>query len=172
MCFPPINTLGTVLSPVHSASANWISPPSPSNRIRFVTQDDVLFPHLTVKETLTCAARLRLPKTFTKEQKEKRALDVISELGLERCQDTMIDGSYVHGVSGGERKRVCIGNEIIINPSLLFLDEPTSGLDSTTALRIVQMLQDIAEAGKTVVTTIHQPSSRLFHSSENLEFLN
>lgn len=57
----------------------------------------------------------------------------------------MIGGSFVRGVSGGERKRVCIGNEIMINPSLLFLDEPTSGLDSTTALRIVQMLQDIAE---------------------------
>lgn len=57
----------------------------------------------------------------------------------------MIGGAFVRGVSGGERKRVCIGNEIIINPSLLFLDEPTSGLDSTTALRIVEMLQDIAE---------------------------
>lgn len=57
----------------------------------------------------------------------------------------MIGGSFVRGVSGGERKRVCIGNEIIINPSLLFLDEPTSGLDSTTALKTVQMLQDIAE---------------------------
>lgn len=57
----------------------------------------------------------------------------------------MIGGSFVRGVSGGERKRVCIGNEIIINPSLLFLDEPTSGLDSTTALRIVELLQDIAE---------------------------
>ncbi|RYR71506.1 hypothetical protein Ahy_A02g005755 isoform B [Arachis hypogaea] len=141
------------------------------SRIGFVTQDDVLFPHLTVKETLTYAARLRLPKTYTKEQKEKRALDVIYELGLERCQDTMIGGSFVRGVSGGERKRVCIGNEIIINPSLLFLDEPTSGLDSTTALRIVQMLQDIAEAGKTVVTTIHQPSSRLFHKFDKLILL-
>ncbi|KAL2345331.1 hypothetical protein Fmac_006616 [Flemingia macrophylla] len=141
------------------------------SKIGFVTQDDVLFPHLTVKETLTYAARLRLPNTLTKEEKEKRALDVIEELGLERCQDTMIGGSYVRGISGGERKRVCIGNEIIINPSLLFLDEPTSGLDSTTALRIVQMLQDIAEAGKTVVTTIHQPSSRLFHKFDKLILL-
>jgi len=64
---------------------------------------------------------------------------------MHRCQDTIIGGSYVRGVSGGERKRVCIGNEIIINPSLLFLDEPTSGLDSTTALKIVQVLHDIAE---------------------------
>jgi len=61
-----------------------------------------------------------------------------------RCKDTMIGDSFVPGLSGGERKRVCIGNEIIINPSILFLDEPTSGLDSTTALKIVQMLQDIA----------------------------
>ena len=53
-------------------------------RIGFVTQDDVLFPHLTVKETLTYAARLRLPNTLTQEQKEQRALDVIHELGLER----------------------------------------------------------------------------------------
>ncbi|KAL4200420.1 hypothetical protein AMTRI_Chr03g56420 [Amborella trichopoda] len=140
-------------------------------RIGFVTQDDVLFPHLTVKETLTYAALLRLPKTLTKQQKEERALDVIHELGLERCQDTVIGGSFIRGVSGGERKRVCIGNEILINPSLLFLDEPTSGLDSTTALRIVQMLNNIAEAGKTVVTTIHQPSSRLFHKFDKLILL-
>ncbi|XP_035545601.1 ABC transporter G family member 22-like isoform X2 [Juglans regia] len=141
------------------------------SRIGFVTQDDVLFAHLTVKETLTYAALLRLPKTLTREQKEKRAIDVIYELGLERCQDTMIGGSFVRGVSGGERKRVSIGNEIIINPSLLFLDEPTSGLDSTTALRTVQMLHDIAEAGKTVLTTIHQPSSRLFHKFDKLILL-
>ncbi|XP_022151459.1 ABC transporter G family member 22 isoform X2 [Momordica charantia] len=141
------------------------------SRIGFVMQEDVLFPHLTVKETLRYAALLRLPKTLTKEQKEKRAIDVIYELGLERCQDTMIGGSFVRGVSGGERRRVCIGNEILINPSLLFLDEPTSGLDSTTALRIVQILQEIAEAGKTVVTTIHQPSSRLFHKFDKLILL-
>ncbi|XP_024983429.1 ABC transporter G family member 22-like [Cynara cardunculus var. scolymus] len=141
------------------------------SRIGFVTQDDVLFPHLTVKETLTYAALLRLPKTLTKQEKEKRAADVIRELGLERCQDTMIGGSFVRGVSGGERKRVCIGNEIIINPSVLFLDEPTSGLDSTTALRIIELLQDIAETEKTVVTTIHQPSSRLFHKFDKLILL-
>ncbi|KAM0890096.1 hypothetical protein ACQ4PT_027281 [Festuca glaucescens] len=140
-------------------------------RIGFVTQDDVLFTHLTVRETLTYAALLRLPRTMTREQKKERALDIIYELGLERCQDTMIGGSFVRGVSGGERKRVCIGNEIIINPSLLFLDEPTSGLDSTTALRIIQLLHDIAETGKTVITTIHQPSSRLFHKFDKLILL-
>ncbi|KZV14677.1 ABC transporter G family member 22-like [Dorcoceras hygrometricum] len=141
------------------------------SRIGFVTQDDILFPNLTVRETLTYAARLRLPRTLTKDEKDKRAMDVILELGLERCQDTIIGGSFVRGVSGGERKRVCIGNEIIINPSLLFLDEPTSGLDSTTASRIVDTLNDIAEAGKTVVTTIHQPSTRLFLKFDKLILL-
>ncbi|CAA7019220.1 unnamed protein product [Microthlaspi erraticum] len=140
-------------------------------RIGFVHQDDVLFPHLTVKETLTYTALLRLPKVLTKQQKEQRAISVIQELGLERCQDTMIGGSFVRGVSGGERKRVCIGNEIMTNPSLLLLDEPTSSLDSTTALKIIQMLQSIAKAGKTVVTTIHQPSSRLFHRFDKLVVL-
>ncbi|KAF5806454.1 putative ABC-type phosphate transporter [Helianthus annuus] len=72
----------------------------------------------------------------------------------------MIGCTFVRGVSGRERKRVCIGLEIIINPSLLFLDEPTSGLDSTTALKFIELLQDIAE-----------PSSRLFHKFDNLILL-
>ncbi|KAI3447383.1 hypothetical protein Pfo_004048 [Paulownia fortunei] len=165
---------GRVREPTHGGSITYNDQPyskSLKSRVGFVTQDDVLFPHLTVKETLTYAARLRLPRTLTKEEKDQRATDVIYELGLESCQDTMIGGSFVRGVSGGERKRVCIGNEIIINPSLLFLDEPTSGLDSTTALRIVETLHDIAEAGKTVITTIHQPSSRLFLKFDKLILL-
>ncbi|XP_068660263.1 ABC transporter G family member 22-like [Aristolochia californica] len=140
-------------------------------RIGFVLQDDVVFSHLTVKETLTYAARLRLSNTLTKRQMEERAMDVISELGLERCQDSVTGGALLRGISGGERKRVCIGNEILLNPSLLFLDEPTSGLDSTSALRIVQVLQKIAQGGKTVVTTIHQPSSRLFSKFDKLILL-
>ncbi|CAL9110418.1 unnamed protein product [Musa acuminata var. zebrina] len=141
------------------------------SRIGFVLQDDVVFPNLTVRETLTYAALLRLPKTLTKQQKEERAINVIHDLGLERCQDTIIGGAYTRGISAGERKRVCIGNEILLDPSLLFLDEPTSGLDSTTALRIAQMLHNIALAGKTVVTTIHQPSSRLFNMFDKLILL-
>ncbi|XP_042373236.1 ABC transporter G family member 22-like isoform X2 [Zingiber officinale] len=140
-------------------------------RIGFVTQDDVLFAHLTVRETLTYAALLRLPRTMSRQKKEERVVNVITELGLQRCQDTIVGGSFIRGVSGGERKRVCIGNEILVNPSLLFLDEPTSGLDSTTTLRVVQVLTEIAESGKTVVTTIHQPSIRLFHRFDKLILL-
>jgi ABC-type multidrug transport system ATPase subunit len=102
-------------------------------RMGFVTQDDVLFPNLTVRETLMYAALLRLPNSLTRSQKIKRAEDAIIELGLERCRDTVIGGPFLRGISGGERKRVSIGHEILTDPSLLFLDEPTSGLDSTTA---------------------------------------
>lgn len=140
-------------------------------RIGFVTQDDVLFPHLTVKETLTFSALLRLPKKLTKEQKVERAEAVLAQLGLQRCGDTIIGNQFLRGVSGGERKRVCIGQEILINPALLFLDEPTSGLDSTTALRIIRLLQNLAHQGRAVMATIHQPSSRAFHMFDKLILL-
>ncbi|XXG71732.1 hypothetical protein AAC387_Pa07g0991 [Persea americana] len=129
----------------------------------FVTQDDVLYPHLTVTETLVFTALLRLPNSLTKGEKENHAKAVLAQLGLTKCKDSIIGGQFVRGVSGGERKRVSIGQEMLINPSLLLLDEPTSGLDSTTAQRIVSMLLELAQGGRTVVMTIHQPSSRLFY---------
>ncbi|XP_052116848.1 ABC transporter G family member 9-like isoform X2 [Arachis duranensis] len=131
----------------------------------FVTQDDVLYPHLTVTETLIFTARLRLPSSrFTKEEKIMQAKNVIDQLGLTECKDSMIGGPCLRGVSGGERKRVSIGQEMLINPSLLLLDEPTSGLDSTTAQKIVSTLSELASDGeKTIVMTIHQPSSRIYY---------
>ncbi|CAL5390686.1 unnamed protein product [Camellia sinensis] len=130
----------------------------------FVTQDDVLYPHLTVTETLVFTALLRLPNTLTKLEKIVYAQAVITQLGLTKCRYSIIGGPFLRGISGGERKRVSIGQEMLINPSLLFLDEPTSGLDSTTAQRIVSTLWELANnGGRTVVMTIHQPSSRLFY---------
>ncbi|KAK1405192.1 ABC transporter domain-containing protein [Heracleum sosnowskyi] len=129
----------------------------------FVTQDDVMYPHLTVTETLVYTALLRLPSSITKEEKVRHAQDVITQLGLTKCKHSIIGDALLRGVSGGERKRVSIGQEMLINPSVLFLDEPTSGLDSTTAQRIVSTLWDLANGGRTVVMTIHQPSSRLFY---------
>ncbi|KAI6676978.1 hypothetical protein NL676_037774 [Syzygium grande] len=135
---------------------------SVKRKIGFVTQDDVLYPHLTVLETLTYAALLRLPKELTRQEKAEQAEMIIAELGLARCRTNVVGGPLVRGVSGGERKRVSIGLELLVNPSLLLLDEPTSGLDSTTAQRIVAQLRALARGGRTVVTTIHQPSSRLY----------
>ncbi|MQL94627.1 hypothetical protein Taro_027297 [Colocasia esculenta] len=131
-------------------------------RTGFVTQDDVLYPHLTVKETLVFCAQLRLPRTLSREEKVAAAEAVIEELGLGKCENTIIGNSFVRGVSGGERKRVSIGHEMLVNPSLLLLDEPTSGLDSTAAHRLVATLVGLAQKGKTVVTSMHQPSSRVY----------
>ncbi|XP_011095584.2 ABC transporter G family member 26 isoform X1 [Sesamum indicum] len=132
-------------------------------RIGFVTQDDVLFPQLSVEETLVFAAFLRLPSGMSRRQKYERVELIVKELGLERCRHTRIGGGFLKGISGGERKRTSIGHEILVDPSLLLLDEPTSGLDSTSANRILQILQGLAKVGRTVITTIHQPSSRMFH---------
>ncbi|XP_023762130.1 ABC transporter G family member 9 [Lactuca sativa] len=129
----------------------------------FVTQDDILYPHLTVTETLVFIALLRLPKKLTTQEKITHAEAVIDQLRLTRCKNIIIGGPNLRGVSGGERKRVSIGQEMLINPSLLFLDEPTSGLDSTTAQRIALTLWELARGGRTIVMTIHQPSSRLFY---------
>ncbi|GLJ16215.1 hypothetical protein SUGI_0271500 [Cryptomeria japonica] len=128
--------------------------------IGFVSQDDVLYPSLTVRETLLYAALLRLPKTLSKHEKQQQADSIIQQLGLSKCQNTVIG----EGMSGGERKRVSIGHEMLLNPSLLLLDEPTSGLDSTTAHKTICILHKLAMATRrTIVITIHQPSSRLYH---------
>ncbi|KAK1404946.1 ABC transporter domain-containing protein [Heracleum sosnowskyi] len=137
--------------------------PALKRRIGFVTQDDILWPQLTVEETLVFAAYLRLPGSMNLRQKNEKVDMIIKELGLERCRKTCIGGEFIKGVSGGERKRTSIGYEILVDPSLLLLDEPTSGLDSTSANRLLLMLQDVAKAGRTIITTIHQPSSRMFH---------
>ncbi|KAM3743912.1 hypothetical protein ACB098_06G012000 [Castanea mollissima] len=137
-------------------------------RIGFVTQDDVLFPQLTVEETLIFSAFLRLPSNMSRQQKYARVEMIVKELGLERCRHTRIGGGFIKGISGGERKRTSIGYEILVDPSLLLLDEPTSGLDSTSANRLLVILQVLAKAGRTIITTIHQPSSRMFHMFDKL----
>ncbi|MQM09875.1 hypothetical protein Taro_042755 [Colocasia esculenta] len=136
---------------------------SMKRRIGFVTQDDVLYQHLTVAETLLYTALLRLPRSLSRVEKAGVADAVMAQLGLSICRDSIIGGPTLRGISGGERKRVSIGQEMLINPSLIFLDEPTSGLDSTTAQRIVTTLGELARGGRTVVMTIHQPSSGLFY---------
>lgn len=82
-------------------------------------------------------------------------------LDMQSCRNTYIGDEGSRGVSGGERRRVSIGIDIIHGPSLLFLDEPTSGLDSTSAHSVMEKVHDIARSGSTVILTIHQPSSRI-----------
>ncbi|BFI34170.1 ATP-binding cassette, subfamily G (WHITE), member 2 [Marchantia polymorpha subsp. ruderalis] len=137
-------------------------------RIGFVTQEDILYPYLTVHETLLFAALMKLPKSMSREAKMQRVQEVITELDLERCKGTIVGGPLKKSISGGEKKRVCIGEEMLTKPSILLLDEPTSGLDSTTALRVMRMLKRFAKEGHTVVTSIHQPSSIQFYHLDQI----
>ena len=124
----------------------------------YVEQDDILLPHLTVFETLMYSARLRLPRKLSLAEKTDRVNAVIRQLGLEGCRDTKIGDSLSRGISGGERKRVAIGVELVTNPHILFLDEPTSGLDAFNAFNCMQTLKTLAKAEeKIILLTIHQP---------------
>lgn len=130
-------------------------------------QDDILFECFTVKEALTFAARLKL--NFSKDKQDNRIAILLKQLGLEKCQDTLIGGIYKKTISGGERKRCSIGVELIADPSVILLDEPTSGLDSFMAKQICKLAQQLAhDLGKTVIATIHQPSSEAFSYFDRL----
>ncbi|KAE8990852.1 Protein white [Phytophthora fragariae] len=137
----------------------------------YVMQDDLFYETITVKEHLVFQAKLRMGKTFTEQQYMKRVDEVMEELGLMKCRDTLIGGVSLRGISGGERKRLSFATEILTNPSILFVDEPTSGLDSFMAETVTMQLQQIARDGRTVIATIHQPSSELFALFDQLYLL-
>lgn len=127
---------------------------------------------MTPREIITFSANLRLPKHFTAEMKQQRIEEVLDELNLRKCENTPVGApGLTRGVSGGERKRVSIGVELVTNPSLLYLDEPTTGLDSFTAQQVVSNLRSLAASGRTIVCTIHQPNSQIFHMFDNLILL-
>ncbi|KAL6044325.1 putative ATP-dependent permease ADP1 [Balamuthia mandrillaris] len=135
----------------------------------YVMQDDTLLPNLTPRELLRYAARLRLPASMSNKEKDQRVETVIEELGLQKCANTQVGQVGIkRGISGGERRRVSIGLELLTNPQLLFLDEPTSGLDSATAESVIIMLKRLARQGRTIICTIHQPSSEIFQAFDDL----
>ncbi|XP_028783227.1 ABC transporter G family member 6-like [Neltuma alba] len=137
----------------------------------YVMQDDLLFPMLTVEETLMFSAEFRLPRSLSKSRKKARVQALIDQLGLRNAANTVIGDEGHRGVSGGERRRVSIGIDIIHDPIVLFLDEPTSGLDSTSAYMVVKVLQRIAQSGSIVILSIHQPSYRIVGLLDRLIFL-
>ncbi|GJQ08303.1 hypothetical protein GpartN1_g94.t1 [Galdieria partita] len=140
-------------------------------KIGYVMQDDVFFTNLTVKQTLEITARLRLPRDVPYKQKMERVEYILQRLGLLRCQNTIIGDQFKKGISGGERKRTNIADVLLVEPSILILDEPTSGLDSNTALTVVRLLKELANEGRTVITTIHQPNSMMFAEFDKLLLL-
>lgn len=128
----------------------------------YVMQDDCLLPELTVREALTVGVQLRMP-SLNRSKREQLVDEAVTRWGLDVCQNTRTSC-----LSGGQRKRLAISQELISNPPVIFLDEPTSGLDSTSALRCVKVMKTLAAAGHTVLCSIHNPSAKLFSHFDRL----
>ncbi|XP_062206212.1 ABC transporter G family member 11-like [Phragmites australis] len=137
----------------------------------YVTQDDNLIGTLTVRETISYSARLRLPDKMPREEKQALVEGTIVEMGLQDCADTVVGNWHLRGISGGEKRRVSIALEILMRPRLLFLDEPTSGLDSASAFFVTQTLRGLSRDGRTVIASVHQPSSEVFELFDSLYLL-
>jgi ABC-type multidrug transport system ATPase subunit len=137
----------------------------------YVLQDDRLFPHLTVFETLTIASHFYLPTNMPDGEKAELVTAIIAELGLVKAKDTIIGDEKVRGVSGGERRRASIAVQMISNPTVLFLDEPTSGLDSFQAQSVMEAMKSIAMNNRLVISVIHQPRSSIYNMFDRLLLL-
>ncbi|CAM9395104.1 unnamed protein product [Chrysoparadoxa australica] len=134
----------------------------------YIKQEDVFFSQLTVLETLTMAARLKLPRTMTREEKDEEVQEVMGRLGLGKVANTIVGDEKARGISGGEKKRLNLACELLGTPSLIFADEPTTGLDSFQAERVMEALRDLARDGHTVVCVIHQPRGSIFNMFDDL----
>jgi len=136
----------------------------------YVHQKELFFSSLTSREHLVFHAINRLGGKYTKDQCMKRVDEVINEVELARCADTIIGGgefALVKGLSGGERKRLSIGTELLSHPKIIFLDEPTSGLDSVMGELVTNLLAALATGKnggprRVIMCVIHTPSSRMW----------
>ncbi|KAF2896641.1 hypothetical protein ILUMI_09535 [Ignelater luminosus] len=129
-------------------------------------QEDLLQPYLTVEELMIIAAKLKLGDHISSKGKAATVTEVLKLLGLETCRETRTDR-----ISGGQRKRLSIALELVSNPPVIFLDEPTSGLDSVSVKHCIDILKLLAGQGRTVICTIHQPSSYVFQSFNQVYFM-
>lgn len=134
----------------------------------YVPQDDIIHRDLTVGQALSFTARLRLPPDTTDAEIRERIRRVLQQLSLESTEHVLIGSPEKKGISGGQRKRVNLAMELLTDPSVLFLDEPTSGLSSEDALMVMKLLRSLADSGKSILLTIHQPSLEAYRLMDNL----
>lgn len=157
---------GTVLVNGKQRDARW------RRTAGYVEQFDLMYGLLTVQETIQFAADFKLPREVTPGEKRAIVDRVIELLGLTEVRHSQIGEETKRGISGGEKKRVAIGIELVTFPGLLFLDEPTTGLDSTTAQNLIETLKGIAlKTDMTIILTIHQPRASILNLFTRIIFM-
>lgn len=143
-----------------------------SNSVAYVPQDDILMGELSAREMLRNAAAMKRNKPMAVIDTDVERL--LSILGLHDVADNPIGTAFVRGLSGGQKKRVNIGAELVAAPLVLFLDEPTSGLDASIAYTVVNSIRDIVKSsdGKlSLILSIHQPNSRILELFDHILLL-
>lgn len=136
-----------------------------------VAQEDYHWTFLTCKETISYAAELYLPNLSSAEKKIE-VDNMITKMGLDSCKDTIVGNALIHGLSGGQKRRLSVAVAMMKKLELVFLDEPTSGLDAAAAANIMVFLADITKRENLVtVFTVHQPSTNIFNNFDRVMLL-
>lgn len=165
------NTEGLQTSGTRIANGSIVTPTSLTSVSAYVQQDDLFIPSLTVREHLLFQSRVRMDGDVSSEERLERIEKVMKLVGLKKAEKVLIGDEKLKGISGGEKRRLSFASEFLTNPSILFCDEPTSGLDSFMAVSIMDLMTSLARMGKTIICTIHQPSSQIFNKFDKLLLL-
>ncbi|XP_010914761.1 ABC transporter G family member 41 [Elaeis guineensis] len=134
----------------------------------YCEQTDIHSPQITVEESVMYSAWLRLPSQIDSRTRQEFVNEVLETIELDEIKDALVGIPGVNGLSTEQRKRLTIAVELVSNPSIIFMDEPTSGLDARAAAIVMRAVKNVAETGRTVVCTIHQPSIEIFEAFDEL----
>ncbi|MCJ1449871.1 hypothetical protein MMC28_000199 [Mycoblastus sanguinarius] len=147
-----------------TVNGSAVSRQSLQNMSSYVEQEDALIGSLTVRETLSFAARLSLPSTVSSNERRRRVDQLLHAFGLQNQAHTIVGTPIRKGISDGQKRRLSIASQLITAPKILFLDEPTSGLDSTASYEVIKYLKSIAREQKYSPTFIGnvRPIRQLF----------